>query len=194
MLDITSINKGGKDMSEKKNTKLCTNCDKEVAAQAVVCPECGVALKKKKPFYKKWWVWAIVIIVVVIAATSGGGSEAPAGGSEPVQQEQNIDYTAYLVDEMVKELGENALKAEKKYMDQYVEITGKLSNIDSDGSYISLGSTDPWEFTTVTCYIKNDAQLEKVMEMSTGDTVTLTGKVTSVGEVLGYNVDIAEIK
>lgn len=182
-------------MSEKKNTKLCTNCGKEVAKEAVICPDCGVALKNKKPIYKKWWAWAIAVIIVMIAATSGGDSDTPAtSGNEPTQQEQNIEYIAYSVDDMIKELNDNALKAEKKYMDQYVEITGKLSNIDSDGSYISLGSTDPWEFTTVTCYIKNDAQLEKVMEFSTDDTVTLTGKVTSVGEVMGYGVDIAEIK
>lgn len=183
-------------MSETKNTKLCTNCGKEVAAEAVICPDCGVALKKKKkPLYKKWWVWAVVLIIVVIATTSGGGSETPVGTNQPTQQEQNIEYTVYSVSELVKDLEENALKAEKKYVDQYVEITGKLGTIDSDGSYISLQPTDnPYSFTNVQCFIKNDEQLNKVLEMSKGDTVTLTGQITSVGELLGYSVDIAEIK
>jgi len=182
-------------MSEKKNTKLCPNCGNEVVKEAIVCPGCGVALKKaKKPFYKKWWVWAIVVIAVIVVATSGGNNETTPTTSNEATQEQNIEYTAYTADQLIKDLNENALKAEKTYKDQYVELTGKLSIIDSDGSYISLGSTDPWEFTTITCYIKNDAQLEKIMEMSKDDTVVLTGKITSVGEVLGYNLDIIEIK
>lgn len=188
-------------MSENKKTQFCKNCGKEVAAEAVMCPGCGVemkGLKPKKPFYKKWWVWAIVVVVIIAIASSGSDSETTStSGNKSVQQEQQqevIEYTVYSVDEMIKELGENALKAEKKYMDQYVEITGKLSTIDSDGTYITLGSTDPWEFTTVTCYIKNDEQLEKVLELSTDDTVTVKGQITSVGEVLGYYLNIIEIK
>ena len=96
---------------------------------------------------------------------------------------------------LVNDLEENALKAEKKYLDQYVEITGKVSNIDSDGTYISLRpSNDPYCFISTMCYIKNDEQLNKVMEMSTDDVVTIKGKVKSVGEVLGYSIDIKEIK
>ena len=37
------------------------------------------------------------------------------------------------------------------------------------------------------CYIKDD-------EKNVGDTVTVKGKVKSIGEVLGYQLDIKEVK
>ena len=49
-----------------------------------------------------------------------------------------IEYTAVTVAEMVEMLESNAMKAEATYQDQYVEITGRLGNIDSDGKYITL--------------------------------------------------------
>ena len=87
------------------------------------------------------------------------------------------------------------MKAEKKYNKQYVEITGILSNIDSSGKYISLDPDDEgFTFINVQCYMKTDEQKDKVMEMNKGDKVTLKGKIKSVGEVLGYSLDIDEIK
>ena len=103
-------------------------------------------------------------------------------------------YTAYTVTQMMDDLNSNSLKAESTYKDQYVEITGRLDVIDSSGKYISLfPENDEFAFIGVQCYIKNDEQKQKVMEMSTGDIVTLKGKVKLVGEVIGYSLDIDEI-
>lgn len=44
------------------------------------------------------------------------------------------------------------------------------------------------------CYIKSDEQLDKVKELSTGDDVTVGGKVTGIGEIMGYSIDIDYIK
>lgn len=105
-----------------------------------------------------------------------------------------IDYIAYDVSVMMDDLNSNALKAEKKYQDQYVQITVRLSNIDSDGKYIGLvPSDDEYAFIGVQCYIKSDEQTDRVMEMTIGDTVTIKGQITIIGEVLGYSLDIDEI-
>ena len=50
------------------------------------------------------------------------------------------------------------------------------------------------EIIGVQCYIKNDEQESKVTSMKMGDMVTLKGKCTDVGEVLGYSFDIEEIE
>lgn len=89
---------------------------------------------------------------------------------------------------------DNALGASDKYKGQYLEITGRLGNIDSSGKYISLYSDDEYAIIGVQCQIKNDEQRSKVASMTKGDTVTLKGKCTTVGEVLGYSVDIEEIE
>ena len=109
-------------------------------------------------------------------------------------QEAVIEYTAVTVAEMVEMLESNAMKAEATYQDQYVEITGRLGNIDSDGKYITLyPSNDEWAFTGVQCFIQNDEQRAQVMEMSVDDTVTLKGQITDIGEILGYMLEIDAI-
>ena len=95
---------------------------------------------------------------------------------------------------MMADLENNALGASDKYKDQYLEITGRLGVIDSSGKYISLYPDDEFALIGVQCYIKNDEQKSKVSAMKKGDTVTLKGKCTNVGEVLGYSLDIEEIK
>lgn len=172
-----------------KMTK-CKTCGTEIAKNAKVCVACGA--KNKQP---KWILWGIIAVVLIVIIASAGGSDKPADiNNEHVVQDEVIEYVAYDVSTMLDELSENALKAENKYLNQYVEITGKLANIDSDGSYISLRpANNPYSIINVMCYIKNDDQLAKVMEMSKNDTVTLKGKVKSVGEVLGYSIDIIEI-
>ncbi len=175
----------------------CKTCNEEMAANAKACPKCGA--KNKKPFYKKWWFWAIIGIVVIAIGTSGNdsgnsNSEQNTETKQETSQAETIEYTAYTVSELVNDLEENALKAEEKYKNKYVEITGRLSVIDSDGRYISLNPTEN-EFclTGVQCYIKNDEQKSKVLELSKGDVLKVKGKIKSIGEVMGYSLDIDSI-
>jgi len=126
----------------------------------------------------------------------GSGEETSENQGTEVKQEEQTpkEYKTCSVGEMMDLLEGNALKAESTYQDQYVEITGKLSNIDSDGKYISLvDQNDEWAFMGIQCYLTTDEQKEQVMEMSVGDIVTLKGKIKSVGEVLGYSLDIDSI-
>lgn len=184
-------------MSSK--VKKCKNCEAEIDAKAVVCPSCGV--KVKKPFYKKAWFIILAVIIVIGAIASAGGSDSPSnvatntGDETGVQQNQEIVYEEVKADKLISDLEANALKAENEYLDKYVKLTGRLSVIDSDGKYISLAPVnDPYSFMSVQCYIKNDEQLEKVLNMQVDDTVTLNGKIKSVGEVLGYALDIESIE
>lgn len=119
-----------------------------------------------------------------------------ASSSKTVEStDASIEYTVYSIDEMFSDLRDNALKAKDKYNKQYVQITGELSVIDSDGKYISLLPTeDEFAIIGIQCYIKTEDQKNRVMEMSVGDSVTLKGKIKSVGEVLGYSLDIDEIE
>lgn len=188
--------------SNKMST--CEHCGAEIAANAKSCPQCGG--KKKKPIYKRGWFIALCVIVVIAAVSSAGGEDEPtkaadvsadvsasASASVAVPEEE-IVYTVCKVDEMMDMLSNNAMKAESTYDDQYVEVTGRLAVIDSDGKYISLFPIkDEWAFIGVQCYIKNDVQKQQVMEMSVDDRVTVRGKITAVGELLGYQMNIIEI-
>lgn len=130
--------------------------------------------------------------------TSDEGKQVETASAErnsKVEIEPEIEYTVCAVQTLIDDVQANAMKASDTYKEKYVEITGILSNIDASGKYISLkASEDDYSFVTVQCYIQDDAQKSKVMEMSSGDTVTLKGQVTDVGEVMGYSIDIIEIQ
>lgn len=178
----------------------CKKCGNEIDKKAVICPNCGC--KVKKPIFKKWWFWVIIIILaIVIGATAGGNNETNSSSTDTASSSQTDSKTEAKTYEktelqtMINDLKENALKAEKTYNNKYVEITGKITNFDSNGSYISIEAVNAGDFNldTVLCNITNKEQLDLLLEKSTGDVVTIKGKVVSVGEVLGYSVKIEEI-
>lgn len=194
-------------MKNKEGTKLCKYCKTEISAAAKICPNCH----KKQGMSGCLIVVIVFIVLVIIGAMAGGNSkEENKTINQDNQQVENIqkeeqdvnkeveeikiEYTKYTVTQMLNDLNENAMKASNTYKDQYLEITGELAVIDSDGKYISLYPDDGGiYFVGVQCSIKTDEQRQAVAEMSKGDIVTLRGKCTSVGEVLGYSLDIDSI-
>ena len=182
--------------SEK--TKKCKYCKSEIPADARICPQC----RKKLKGGKLKWIFLLLVIFVIIGAASGG-KKNPSSSKTPKSEASSsektevtpITYLSVAVDDMVKELEDNALNASDRYKDAYLEITGKLSNIDSSGKYINLDPVNSdFSIYGVQCYLSDDAQRNAISNMKKGDTVTLKGQCTRVGEVLGYSLDIDEIE
>lgn len=196
----------------KNKMTTCRACGAELAKSAKACPHCGA--KNKKPVYKKWWFWLLIVLVIGTAASGGEDTAESAASAISVEAEKSdapktdaeektgaaeaepITYAHYDVTELFDALEDNALKAEKTFQKQHVELEGYVSNIDSDGSYISIGAA-PDDYTyflsSVQCYIKSEEQLEQVMEISVGDPIVIRGKIKSIGEVMGYSLDIHSI-
>ena len=159
-------------------------------------------MSKKKSGKLKWVVLAVVAVGVIGAVggnsdsntTSSSSTSAKTESVKEVDTPTPIEYTAVSVNDMMSDLDSNAMGASDKYKGKYLEITGKLSNIDAAGKYIDLMADGDFEIIGVQCYIKSDDQKAKIASMSKGDTVTLKGKCTDVGEVLGYSLDIEEIE
>lgn len=155
--------------------------------------------KEKKPIYKKWWFWLIVILIIGAIGSGLNNNTQPASSSSTSSQSTNtatktIEYKKVTVDELDDALEKNAAAAKDTYNGQYVEVTGRLGVIDSDLKYISLYSTtNQFDLIGMNCYIKNSEQKEIVKSLSKDDTVIVKGKIISVGEVLGYSLDITEI-
>lgn len=194
-------------MEKKTKMTVCRHCGQEIAASARVCPHCGG--KNKKPLYKRPWVWVVgVLLVLGIIGSTGGEEQQPAAGqgvasqatSAPAQPEQTpeptpeIVYAQLGVEELMDALDANPLKAADTYEGQYVELTGRLATIDSAGAYISLlPQNDPFAIIGVHCTVKSEEQKQAIMEMSTDDVIVVRGKITSVGEVLGYYLDMESV-
>ena len=170
--------------------KQCKACGTELYKGAKICPQCG----KKQGGKGKFIVIAIVVIILILAV-GGGGSDDSAQTSGSTEAPAEITYTQYSLAEMFDQLEANAMVAEETYTDAYVEVSGKILTIDSDGSYISI-EPDNGEFYLIgmSCYFQNDEQRDVIKTKSTGDTVTVKGQIDSVGEVLGYSLDIDSIE
>ena len=195
----------------KETFTFCRACGSQIAKSAKVCPHCGA--KNKKPIYKRVWfiILAVIVIIGIIGAASGGGDDetaAPAAdtGNQTAQTEEkaargeepaaeSIEYTEVTADQMMSDLDSNAAAAKDTYENQYVAVSGTLGTIDSDGSYFDvMPANDEFAFIGVTCRIQNDEQLDKIKSMSNGDSLTVKGQVTDVGEVLGYTLKIDSIE
>lgn len=100
----------------------------------------------------------------------------------------------YTADELLQELSSNALRAQKTFLNQYIELTGKITSFDSSGAYFVLGPTgDTYYATPITCIISDETLLDTILEANIGDVATIRCQVTDVGEFLGYSVNILEI-
>ena len=182
-------------MSKSKKMTQCKSCGNEIAKSAKSCPHCGA--KNKKPTFLI--VAVIVLLIIILAASCGGGDEeaaSPTNSSvETVQKAPEITYTEITVGELIDDLEANALNAADKHTDQYYAVTGKLSNIDSSGKYISISDPDElFSIVNVQCYIKTDEVKNIVKSLSTDSIITVKGQITDVGEVLGYSMNIDTIE
>lgn len=140
-------------------------------------------------------VAVIAIILVFPDSFKGGNKDTTPNAPTNATASAQIQYEQVNLQDMLDELKTNALRAEETYQDMYVEITGKIDVFDSDGKYVSILPCDApdWSFENVQCYLTDPAHKTFLLGKNVGDVVTIKGKVSSIGEIIGYHVDIAEI-
>lgn len=190
-------------MAENKKLKVCKTCGAEIAKNAKVCPHCG-AKQKKHVFLLI--IGVIFVLCIIGAALSGDESSntsssstkgsISSNSSEAVSSVVEITYSDYSMTELTEDLENNAAAANEKYLDQYVSITGRLSVIDAQGDYISIEDPkDEYTFTSCRCDYDNDEEISKIVKtLKKDDIITVKGKITDVGEVFGYSMDIDSIE
>lgn len=149
----------------------------------------------------------IALIVVISVASSGGGGGAdeldtasPEGSSAPVASKKpsapKVNEAAMVASskEMIALLTANALKAKNTYDDKRVTVSGFVGSIDASGDYFAL---DPEKNAIIFTGIQvrtSDEFNGQVANFSKGQAVTVTGKITDVGEVLGYQLKAESIE
>ena len=125
----------------------------------------------------------------------GGGTNksTPANNSATQQEvpQKPIEYAPADVATMMQELENNAAAAQKRYKGQYLKVSGILGTIDSDMKYISI-IPDEYSIRGIHCTLKrNDkAQEDYVMNLSKKQWVTAYGKISDVGEIMGYTMEV----
>jgi ribosomal protein S1 len=150
--------------------------------------------KASRPWFKKKRFWAIAIIAIFAIgnAVSGGGSSSTSSNQESASTETEVAAVAVTAEQLLSELEANALAAKNTWNDKKVVITGTLDNIDASGKYFSLRGDAEITFINVQIYI-DDSFTSVVSSFKKGQSVTVTGEITDVGELLGYSVKAISI-
>ncbi|MBR1915023.1 MAG: zinc ribbon domain-containing protein [Alphaproteobacteria bacterium] len=169
----------------------CKECGKEISKDAEICPNCGKKIKKGNLFLQ---IVGIIFILSIIGNIVDSDKTDSSSSSNQRKEEilQNIEYQKISPRELERKLEENAARAQQQYQGMYIEFQGKLGNIDADGEYFGVDSGD--FLSSFHCSIKNEQQKQVLISKNKGDIVHVKGKITRVGEIMGYRVDVIELR
>ena len=179
--------------------KKCKSCQTEIDSKAKKCPHCQA---DQRNWFVKHKIITVILALVLIGAISGGAKGSNTATTSSNSNTSNKTTTnspkpspiIVKTDTLVNALKENALNASNTYRDKYVELTGRLSNIDSSGKYISLSPVnDNYSLTLIMCYITPEQQ-DIVAKLKKDELVTVVGTITDVGEVKGYSIKVESFK
>ena len=105
------------------------------------------------------------------------------------------NYAEVSYNGLVNILKQNAALANQKLKNQKIKIVGgKIGLIDADGGSFSLNNADYFGSDEVHCEIANAVAKNQLLNMRREQYVDIYGKVTRVGESLGYSVDVDRIE
>lgn len=181
--------------------KKCKSCQTEIDSKAKKCPHCQA--DQRNWFVKHKILTGILAIVVIAMISNMSGENKNLSTNSNLNTSNktttNIDTPKpspiiVKTDSLVDALKENALNASNTYRDKYVEVTGRLSNIDSSGKYISLSPiNDDFSLTSIMCYVTQEQQ-DIVAGLKKDKLVTVVGTITDVGEIMGYSMKVESFK
>ena len=140
---------------------------------------------------KKYFYSILLMALFAVGFTSSEDSET----SNVTQEEVPTNIEAVSVEQMLLDLDQNEMRAQKKYADKWFEITGTLGNMDSEGEYFSLDG-EVFRMVSVHCQLpkgKREELTNKLINMEKGNRIAVKGKVTNMGEIMGYNVTIVDV-
>ncbi len=119
----------------------------------------------------------------------------PAKPTDQAKPKQETTYAEADIDVLLNDAKSNAAKANKNYKGKNVKIVGgHVSNIESEGRYIVIEGADRFSLLHVQCYPKNKESKDAMLEVSKGQPITVYGKITDVGEIMGYSLDLVKIE
>lgn len=168
----------------------CKECGKEISKDAEVCPNCGKKVNNGNLFLQ---IVGILFIIGVIGNIFGGDkTDSQSSSYAREETAENIVYQKISPRDLERQLQENAARAQQQYLGMYVEFEGRLRNIDANGEYFNVDSGG--YLSSFQCYIKNEQQKQVLISKNIGNNVHVKGKIKRVGEVLGYSVDVMEIR
>ncbi len=145
-----------------------------------------------------WFVfWACVIagiILGIVVYINKESSSSRSNGYTHYEPPRHYEKTS--VTQMRTDLKKNEVKAQDTYYGKYFEIDGLLGNMDSEGAYFYLDEEYWFSPYKIKCKIPQNKKSEithKLMDMQKAQPIYVKGKVTDMGEIMGYEVTVDDI-
>ena len=98
-------------------------------------------------------------VLVMALFAIGFAASDDSGSSNVVSEEAPTSMESVTAEQMLSDLEQNPMRAQKLYSDKWFEIVGTLGNMDSEGEYFSLEGPD-FSLISVQCQIPRDKKEE----------------------------------
>ena len=133
---------------------------------------------------------AAAVLFIVHHVTNTNSSTGTSGSTE-------ISYEEVNMEDLAKTLVKKESRAQKKYKDIYVKMTGVVSETDPNNNYLILTCNSAEEDlaeVAFICYFDPAEEALKTQTYDVGDTVTVYGQILYISSDMGYNLTITEIQ
>lgn len=174
--------------TNETQTKHCKFCQSEIPAKASVCSQCG---RKQKGKLK--WILIVIFVLIFLGAlgsamgdssqtstptpNTSGTETAPTSDSGTETKEEPMEIMDISPAELLDAYETNEVKADALYDGKTIRLSGAVEAIGKDlldDVYITFAGEE-FSITSVQCYFSDDAQIQQVMELQEGDSVTVVG-------------------
>lgn len=134
-------------------------------------------MTEKKATNKEVFIIIIVSLIVVLPVMFYLNSILPSGSATSDDIDEPI--ATIRAEDLIDDFYNNEVRAKSDYITKWLEVDGKISTIDGDSKEAKLifYNDKLFDFLSVTCYIDTRDEINKVLELNTGDRVTVTGKL-----------------
>ncbi|MGN1318297.1 MAG: hypothetical protein ACI4VF_04720 [Lachnospirales bacterium] len=165
---------------------------------------------------KKKVIIAVVAIFVVAAIFSAGKSSndtkevSTNTASEQVENTNNapeaqkteevtqaeVPAVVVSASDLIAAYTGNEVKADKDYKDKKLQVTGIVDNISVvlGQTAVRLSNGDDYSFNFVSCAFSDEAEIEKVSNLSKGSQITVEGVCEGYDSVMNVNLKGCVIK
>ena len=124
-----------------------------------------------------------------------------------VQNIENLDYKELALKHITETELQND-ETEKRLMDKYIRVRGKVSDVDSKGDEYGIpefmiqllegkelyGTVIDGLYLTANCYATNENEKNKITNTSIGSELTIVGKVASYGDMGGLILNYCTVE
>lgn len=189
---------------------ICKHCGQPISDKSKICPFCGGNVKI--PFYDKTWFHILLVLIIFagidyiirnpdpkpmvyrtpVVESAGASSQSSVDSGEETDEQETAEYSSESLSKMIDMVEDYPIKAEEEYTGKYIQVSGYLDTVDSDGKYFTIVS-DPDDFTLLDNIHwnmdKGSDVYNFIKDAKKGSYITVCGEITDVGETIYYMGD-----